>query len=234
VTVFIVDDPKKRFSSISFSPPESNRVKRDLDLILDDDHKLTGTIVEEHQGQSAYSLRLQMHQATDEEKTDDLKERYSELFPQAETDSFEIQGLDNMEEAVTIRCSVKIDSAGQEMGDRFLLKPGDIFSHQEMPLQKDNRRHPFIFDYAREVMETLNVTIPEAWAVEAIPSGSEYTDRIGECRISFKDDEKKLSVERSFKLNKPKWNAINNLYINKFYQTRQSFNEETVVLKRQN
>lgn len=231
---FLIGDMNWNFIDIPFSEARSNRTNRSLTLAMDDQMQLRGPMAEKLKGHAARTVRLRLHEATEVEKLNYLQERFSENFPSSKADSFRVEGLQEVDQPVNIHCNVKNDFPGIQAGDRLLLKPYNLFSAHENPFNSETRKYSIMFEYAREIIESLAIELPEQWKVEALPPDSSFANPVGLCQVVFRSygEGKSLSVQRVFKLNGPSWKASDYPYVRALFQAQKAFEEMTVVLKK--
>jgi len=234
ILAFVIGEMRRQFLLIPFSTSRSNRINRYQVLTMDENFQLKGRMIEKHKGHSARSLRLRFERLNDNEKMNYLQEKFSESFPNSEVDSFSVEGLEDINHIVNISCNIKFGSAGQHIGNHILLKPYDLFSKYENPFQSDKRNYLIIFDYAKEVIEVLQIELPASWTIEAMPSDSIFSNIAGVCQINFKSysDGKVLSIQRCFMLDQPAWKPEGYNLVKELFQTEQAFEEMTVILKK--
>jgi len=232
---FIVGDMNRQFYTVPISNSRSNRIERYQILNLNEDLNLNGIMKEKYIGHSARSIRLDLDQINDDEKIKKIKEQILGNFPNFEADSITVENIDSTESPVIINSSITVNSFGQNMGSMFLLKPFDLFSRLDNPFVANEREHAIMFDYAYEVLEVLKIEIPTGWRIEAMPSDSAFSNRIGLCEINFEqlNNRKTLSVQRIFKLNTPLIKASEYPSIRELYQFQKWLEDSNIILKRE-
>lgn len=232
---FVVGEMTKQFHRIPFSDSHANRINRFQELKLDDNMQLSGKLIEKRKGHSARTIRLDLRESTEKEKLDYLQDLFAKKFPHVEADSITVEEMENINEPLTIKCNVLHPSAGQQMGDRLLLKPYTLCSQHENPFQSENRKYSIMFDYAEQVMEAMRIDLPENWAIEALPADTAFSNKVGSCQVIFRivNEGKSLSIQVIYQLNSPFWKAAEYVDLKDFFRAQQSFEEITVVLKKE-
>lgn len=230
--VFIAGDVNRRFSEIEASEPWSNRISRHQMLKIGDNLEITGNVIEKHEGQAAYQIRRRLTDSPEGERVGFLRDRFSECFPNSEADSFDVQSLEDPTEPVTVTCTVKIATGGQKTGDRLLLRPYDLFSRQDNPFESKERRFPIMFDYAWQLVETVNLDLGQAWTVEVSPPDSAFSNPAGECLVDLDSYGTTLSIQRMFSVNRPIWDVSEYAAVRELFKTREAFEDVTIVLRR--
>ncbi|UCD37582.1 MAG: DUF3857 domain-containing protein [Fidelibacterota bacterium] len=228
---FIVGDLSRQFVHIPASKSHTNRIKRYIKLKLDDNTQLEGTLQEERLGHSARSLRIRLRDYSEEEKLEYLSERFSDHFPNYESDSLVVEGLDELTETVSMKFTVRYLPGFQQVGNRLFLKPFDLFSTQEMPFTSVERKYSIMFDYANTLIEMINLELPGTMTIEALPPDSTFSNLIGQCQINFITFGNTLSIQRSLILSHPMVKAEGYLLIRELFLARQAFEEMAVIAR---
>lgn len=229
----VAGDPDQIFYTIPHSAPEKNKNSGELVLAMDENLNLSGTLVEECTGQCAAAHRLGLRKTDEAGETQYLKEMMGESYPAFEPDSFEVDGMADSRLTLKLACNVQSDFAGQQMGNRLLMRPADFLSPQDNPFTSDERKYDIMLDYARETSQTVTVNFPEAWTVEAVPSDTTFSNKVGSCGMSFETGEGSVTIKRFSTITDPEWPVEAYPDIKDFFATRQAMNDMTVVLKRE-
>lgn len=231
-TALVVGDPDEQFFAIPISDAAMNEKSRSLELTIGEDLHLAGTMTEEATGQPARLHRIGMRKSDNAGVKQYLKECLAGSVPTFDADSLAVENLENNRRTLGIRCLVEANFEGQQVGSRLLLMPSDLFSKHENPFTTDERAHEIDFNYAHRTIESIDLDMPERWAVETVPSDTTFSNRVGECRISFKVLESGLSIESRFTIAEPVWQPEAYEDIKKLFQARKTFSETTVVISR--
>ena len=120
----------------------------------------------------------------------------------------------------------------QVAGKRMFLRPCDFLESTDNPFDAAERETSIMFNYAQETFEALSVSLPEGWEIEALPSDTAITNKIGTCALSFKKVGGSLSVQRRFVLNSPYWRVEDYAAVQELFAGREALNGLTVVLKK--
>ncbi len=228
----VVGDANQLFYNIPYSAAETNQMSSNLDLTLDENLHLSGSLAEECKGQCARQHRLGLRKTAETGKAQYLKEHMSQHYPGFEPDSFSVDGMEDSRFTLHIGCKVEADFAGQQMGSRLLLRLADVLSVEDSPFTRDERKHDIMLTYAREMTETARIALPETWAVEALPADTTFSNQVGKCSMSFKAEDGGVTITRFFTVVKPEWKPEAYADIKSLFGTRQTLNDLTVVLNR--
>jgi hypothetical protein len=88
-----------------------------------------------------------------------------------------------------------------------------------------------MFDYAWQLVETVNLDLGHAWTVEPLPSDSVFSNPAGECRVDIDTYGTTLSVQRMFSLNRPIWEVSEYGAVQDLFEARQAFEDVTIMLR---
>ena len=228
----LVGDQSKQFVNLPFSVPALNRTRHIFTLTLDNDLKLAGSLKETCHGHEARDLHLAAYETDSTDRQDKMRKQLEEQFPDAQIDSVSAGGLDDLEKPVTLECSIHLPTMQQQAAGRILIQPFGALSKIDNPFQAEHRSHVILFDHAYELSEIMSITVPDTFAVESLPADSTFANRVGACEVAFKNFDQNLSIQRMFRLNSSIWSDANYDLVKSLFQTRQSFDRLTVVLKR--
>jgi hypothetical protein len=228
----VVGDPDRLFYTTPYSTHETNTRSRQLAFTLYEDLGLSGSLTEECRGQCARGHRLGLRKTDERGSTQYLKEHAERRFPGFEPDSFSVDGLADSRFTLKLECVLEGSFAGQQVGNRLLLRPVDFLSEQDNPFTSDERKYDIMFHYAYRSTETVTIDLPEDWTVEALPEDSTFTNQIGECTVSFETEDGDLRISRSFMLSKPEWEVVSYGDVKELFASRQALNDLAVVVSR--
>ncbi len=222
-----------QFGTVNFSKPRTNSITCIQKLTLDEEFQANGTMAIHNKGHHAFILRNLLSDASEQDRTDYLKEEMAVIFPNTDIDSLEISGLDDRGTTVITEYQIGYESIGQPMGNRVMIKPYEMFSKEENPFQAENRQYPIIFEHAYQTIETIHLSLPENWIVEALPSDTVFYNKAGQCQISFKtfDEDKTISIQRLFKLNNAFFNPKEYPEVQEIFKAQKSFEDITLLVK---
>ena len=230
VKAFVIGDTNQQFFAIPFSNAASNLTQRVVTLRLKDDLKLQGELIEHHNGQSARNIRLLLTKTTEAAREEQLQSDLAVMLPDAKIDSISVKGVEEPGKTLRLKSKIGFADIHKRLGTRLLLQPFDFLGKTTNPFQADTRSNPIMFDYAYQIIETLNLEMPDNCKVEALPADTTFANEAGFCGVTFMTCGQRLSVQRLFRLNYPFLRASAYALVRKLFQTRQALNALTVVL----
>jgi hypothetical protein len=200
-------------------------------LAVSPDAKTTGTVQARLTGHAAASVRGNILYVDSSEYAESLKDAVSDFLPDGTIDSLVCGAVADINSPLAVTCHVEFPPV-EAAGDKILFKPMDYFVTRQNPFISTKRQTPIAFGYAYHRREAAQINIPEGWVVEALPSDSLFSNRVGNCGVQFTQIGNMLSVQRIFKLNAPIWQVADYKDVRVLFQAREDMGELIVVLKK--
>jgi hypothetical protein len=211
------------------SPPEATVENHLYSYTLVPGEEVRGTAQSRLTGHAAGHIRGQMLRCDSAEHKDLLKEASADFLTAGEYDSLKCDGLAEVEAPLKLSGNVKFPAVSDQAG-RLLFKPLDYFVKRDNPFVSATRKTPIVFRSAYQRKESAQFELPEGWSIEALPTDTMFTNRVGKCGVQFMQLGDKLSVQRSFTLNAPMWKVEDYHDIRALFQARQEMSDRIVVL----
>lgn len=233
VSALIVAKGGRTNDLVWFSTNAANKIGSNMQLAFDEDFRLAGTFAETRTGQPARVVRLKCLDADSGAAAtillEDLKERYSRF----EIDSVNTQNIEEHRKTLRTRAHVQTaDGVGDLIGDRLLLRPLELMESAENPFTAATRVNPVAFDFAFELNESIQFTLPEGWKVESLPSDTSFANHLGNCGLQFTEFEGSFGVQRVIRLATPFVPVDEYASLQELYAARTSMTTATVALVR--
>jgi hypothetical protein len=233
IRAFVVGSMTEQFFSVPFSSADLNRTRRMFTLQLHDESKLAGKLAEQRFGHSSRLLRIVLAQTPASSHQEKLQKELESILPKAQLDSISATGTEGKSGPLTLTCKLETNPNAQHLGTtRLLMRPFSLFKPDTNAFQAGTRRNTIMFDYAHELVETVQINLPENWKVDALPADSSFSNKAGECQVSFNNLGKTLSVQRLFRLNRPFWPTSDYATVKALFQTKQAMGALAVVLRK--
>lgn len=232
VSAFLLGLPSQQFAAIPFSPNNTNRTARVFLLHLDEEAKLSGKLADHRLGHAGRELHLLVGQAQAGERELKLVANLKESLPNLTLDSLTVNVGNKTDPSIKLECSVSFPNIEAGPGSRMLLQPFEYLKHDTNPFHAPTRKTSLLFDYSHETIEVMNISLAEAWALEAVPKDTSFSNTVGQCEMRFQSFGTTVSVQRIFRLNRPYWLASDYAAVRKLFQTRQEFNAIALVLRK--
>ena len=121
------------------------------------------------------------------------------------------------------------------VNDNFIYLNPLVFLHTEKnPFTQTERKLPVEYPYAEQITLSVNLTIPEGYAVDELPEALQIKteDGQGMCRYNIAVQGNKLTINYIFNSNKLLYLPAEYPGLHHFWKVIAEKNNETVVLKK--
>jgi hypothetical protein len=227
----LVEGPQGTMITVPPAGPDLTEETEVYTLAVSPDAKTTGTVQARLTGHAAASVRGNILYVDSSEYAESLKDAVADFLPDGTIDSLVCGAAVDINSPLAVTCRVEFPPV-ETAGDKILFKPMDYFVTRQNPFISTKRQTPIAFGYAYRRREAAQINIPEGWVVEALPSDSLFSNRVGDCGVQFTQIGNMLSVQRIFKLNAPLWQVADYKDVRVLFQAREDMSERIVVLKK--
>jgi hypothetical protein len=217
------------FLNVPFSSADRNMVVKEFSYEIDEDMSVAGDLTVIADGHTArwYRIKIQDEDSTDHKKL--IEEELEEEVEKAEVSVESIRHLLNIDSAFVIECTLE-QTELSSTGDKVLFKPFDYCSDTKDPFYAPERDLAVLFAYGETTKESAEFNLAENYTITSLPEGKSFTNVVGECSVTIKQDGSRLIAQRTFKLNSPFWPVEMYPDVQELFQARQDMSELVVVL----
>lgn len=178
------------------TPPEANKVERQIDAVLSADGSLSAKVMERTAGQSAVDERRAFR---DLSKPDYLK--LIERWITRSVSGSSVAKVEPADNSIEGRFALNVEfSAGryaQLMQGRLLVfKPTIIDRRDSLVLSEKTRKHPVVLD-SHAYTESVRVKLPEGFVVDEIPEATKVDAAFGSYSTSYEVKDGTLHFTRN-------------------------------------
>ncbi|MCK8480755.1 hypothetical protein [Psychroserpens algicola] len=211
--LFIPSDFDYYFSKIVEEDPDFSRIKRDMDISIDDDFEKV-TIIEdqEYYGHWAETSRAVLNLSSEE----NIKE-YKDYLTGAGIEDKEILSYSEANADINqvnynlpfkVKSTISSESLLEDAGDSYIFQVGLVIGTQSELYQETERINPIEMTYPNRYNYEIIVHIPEGYSVEGLSSlniNKSYIGRTGEKLAKFESSYKKegdkiiITIEEFYK-----------------------------------
>ncbi|MCK5455311.1 MAG: DUF3857 domain-containing protein, partial [Calditrichia bacterium] len=181
VVAFLIGSSHQQFCNTPFSRSHSNLLKRHINLKINKNFQLSGSIIETHRGHSARRIRLGLYDEDVREQNNYLKNWVEHNFIGIEPDSFEVKGIEETGKSLIIKYQIEAYAPWYTSCNKILIQPFHYFSYQDNEFHARRRKYPIIFDYSKEIIETFALELPAEWEIVSLPEDVSMSNKIGSC-----------------------------------------------------
>jgi hypothetical protein len=153
---------------------DSSAIERTADLKLQPDGGLEGTLEIVFIGQEALDMRLSGYQEDEIGRRKLLEDQVKELTPAGATiDLDRVTGWEDSENPLRVQCHLHASRFAAVSRQRMLLPMAVFQANRKSPLDHTNRVQPVYFQHAYREVDTITISFPSGYRLEALPSAAE-------------------------------------------------------------
>jgi hypothetical protein len=214
--------------------PSANSVtQRDVQLKLDPDGTLSGTLTIRFTGETALSYRRNGRNEDDAGKKKIITDKVKEWMPSsAKFELTSVTGWDTPDTPLEVQGKLQIPGMAESVGRRLLLPIGFYEAGQRQLFDASARKQDIYFHFPYQDVDEITVQLPPGYQVGTLPP-PETADPGGQLRyeISAKQDGTTLHVERKLVVGGLTYQSAYYSAIRKFFSTAKSNDEQQLVLQ---
>lgn len=213
---------------VDLSQIGKNQLRSMVSAIIQPDGKICGTRTTNYRGQYASRFRHSFRSAKDS------TEFVNQL---ASNEEIEVTGLqtDGINEfSPNAKEIVKFEKQATVNDDFIYLNPMVFLHVEKNPFTQSERKLPVEFPYPDQVILSVNLTIPDGYTVEEMPTPLQIKteDGQGTCRYNLAMQANKLTINYMFNFNKLLYLSTEYPGLQSFWEMVANKNNETIVLKK--
>jgi Domain of Unknown Function with PDB structure (DUF3857) len=196
-------------------PTEKLKEVAIINLTLDENGSLKGTLEYAYYGYEAYDKRgEQASYNNDEEYLAELKKKMKLVT----VNSFQMTGLDIYDPKVVHKFDVEIEAL-DELADGFTLNPFFMERIERNPFRLSERLYPVNFGTSQEYTVILNLVYPESFSLIEKPEKTALTIPGGGGKFLFDitDNGSKATMTYSLALTKPVYSSVEYSYLKELF-----------------
>jgi hypothetical protein len=201
------------FKDVPVSNPADNRRKIEVRGELGTEGQARVTVKMEVQGQMAYAFRRGLVPLKPQEREEVMRGWVTSTAQGAELDTFEFQGLDAPDSALTLSFAFHAPRYAEVLRDKMVAKAGAFLNLGDCPsgicpqASTETRVNPLRFPFKRLDEYDIQVALPTGFQLKALPKGfrtreMEKDTVLGlQTSYGISDDGKTLLVPRKLSVN---------------------------------
>ncbi len=203
-SVLVIDDTHGMVVTVPTSNAMDNLWISSADGNLDSNGDLQLTGVIRSSGNVGSYLRDKLNDMKPEDQHLWMVKQLADYFPKADLKDVSFINLTgNYDQPLEIRFDATIQKFASRTTSRMFINPNifDRISRSAIPSEK-NRTYPVFRYYAYADIDSISISLPENFKIEAAPEMGELTSPFGNCRWQYQIADQKLTYKRKFQLNK--------------------------------
>ncbi|MFD2147108.1 transglutaminase-like domain-containing protein [Mucilaginibacter antarcticus] len=170
-----------------------------LNLKLQDNGKITGTLTSRFTGYSAYNKRKEITTFAD---TKAYADSFDKRLPELKITHSEINNLDSLDYPLTETFDIEVDAATQN--DKISFNPYLISRVVANPFKSEDRNYPVDLGMASDAKFIINITYPASYVIDNAPQSATLSlpDQGGRYSVTSQVDSTSLSLTSTLSLKK--------------------------------
>ena len=211
---------KKGSYWVDIVPNNNNRVLMSMDLEIDEDGNLNGTIKKMYSGYRALNQREKIKESSDDDYLEEIENGDKIIV-----NKYQNFNLDELKKNLKEEFDITIESNLNQ--NLMLINPFILSRISKNPFQLKERTYPIDFGYSRSFTYTLNLKIPEGYTVKSLPkdAGFKLPNSGGIYVFKIQQKESVLNIIYKFTIGKSYYLPQEYAYLKEFY---------TQIIKTQN
>jgi hypothetical protein len=221
------------FVTIPAIPSSSSITERKLQLTLDLDGSLSGTLTVRFTGERALTYRQNEREDDETGKKKFITDKVKEWLPStAKFDLTSVTGWDTPETPLEAQGNLRIAGMGETVGRRILLPIGLYEAGQRQLFDASARKQDIYFHYAYEDVDDIAIQLPTGVQASSLPA-PQVLDPGGQLKyeISVKKEGSVLHVQRRLTVGGIIYPVAYYSAIRQFFSTAKSNDEQQLVLQ---
>lgn len=225
------DNPPSFFTTPVY-PPDLALTQRGVNLRLDPQGNLAGTIMTTYTGHEALVRRLEHIHDDDAARKKDLEKELSDVLPLgAVVTMTKLENIDNSAPSLIAHYDISIPGIATAAGEKMVLPVSPLIGTAQYPFRHAQRKFPVYFPYPFREFDDIVITLPEGLASEARPSPHKTQNDFSAYSLVCSDEgPQRIHVQRDLVIKKS-WFAVEQYpAVKSFYDTARASDEEQIVL----
>jgi Domain of Unknown Function with PDB structure (DUF3857)/Domain of Unknown Function with PDB structure (DUF3858) len=200
-------------------------------MVLDKEHKLSGTINQYSKGYAALNLRNKYRTTNNE--TEFIK-GFKKDKTGLEVSAYKIDNLDNLEELLSESMNAVIEDNVEEAGNLVYFTPLLFERTKENLFKLEQRKFPVDFAYPFKESYRITVNFPDDYEIDKLPKGGIYKlpEDNGTFTINYIAEGKTLMVKSSINVNKSFYTPEEYFDLKELFKTVVEKQAEQIVFKK--
>lgn len=226
---FILDKDNSHWETIPINRSSLRRTSGFLGIQADG--TVTGTLYFNHIGYQATAAR----DAIDAGGIDQFWAwRLEDSFDPSYVTSYEIKGLEDPDDALTVTAEVTIPNMAMVSGDHIYLQPVLIDRVTDNPFKEDERMYPIDFSYPFKREFRVGFTLPEGYVVEEGPENGRLLYGENDMTFHYQSEqiENVYNILSLFALKRVSYPSDNIEYVRKMYDEMITRHGQQLILKK--
>jgi transglutaminase-like putative cysteine protease len=199
-----------------------------LNLTVQDDGKVKGTLTSRFAGYAAYEKRNAIKKYAD---TKQYVANFDEKLPALKITNSEINNLDSLDLPVTETFDIEVENGN---ADKINFNPYLVGRIAENPFKAEDRNYPVDLGRPADTKVIVNVTYPDTYVMESLPqsTGMSLPEQGGRFSVTSQSTGNSLSLTNTLSLKKAIYTADEYQQLKELYDKIIDLEKNDIVLKK--
>ena len=186
-------------SEINLNPKSISRDIVSSILSIDKEGKLQGKIKEQYLDYNAFIVRENNEKSDKNNYVEKLEKKLNNI----EISEYTITNMDTLNKPVIETYSFKSNNSVEVIGDKMFFSPLFFFAKKENPFKQEKREYPVDFIFPFEDKYIFNITIPEGYIVETMPTPISLTmsENLATLKYILSNNETQIQISSTLTVN---------------------------------
>lgn len=200
----LISDPKEPiWTRTPYSPVRNSMEKRTGKFKLTEDGTLEGTIELQYTGHVGVYHKEYNDDDNPQQREDTLKNLVRRnILGSAEVSDISIENVTDPDKPFTYKFKVVVPGYATRTGKRLFFQPNVFERNSGSTFTSTSRRHDIFINYAWSERDSLEIELPEGYALENPDAPADLGDAqkisSSQVKISLSKDQKKIYYDRAF------------------------------------
>jgi len=225
-----INNNKKVWQKVSIAQPEKSQSLRMLNIELNEDGEIDGSVKSRFVNHAAYNYRNEFKNADEDAYIANLESQFDNI----EISDFSNKNTSGYHGHVSESFNFHSDDLTEKVSDKIYFKPLLFLGMVSNPFKQEERLYPIDFGTSNLHNYNFIIKIPENYKVESIPKNiaAKLPENLGEFRFHSKVAKNNISLQVEFEITKPIVQAKNYNLLKEFFQFMINKEAEQVVLSK--
>jgi Domain of Unknown Function with PDB structure (DUF3857) len=220
----------KSSDDIDLMPKQKSNTVVNFFANINVDGSIDGKLQEQYFDYNALYFREKYRNLLKESYLEKLEKKYSNI----EVSDYKIENQSELAKPIIETYSLKRNNSVEKIGDKLYFAPLLFLAETKNPFTQDKREYPIDYGFPSQEKFSINITIPDGYAIESIPEKAAIgiSDDLGVFRFTTSNTDNKIQILVSIDINTPIFSADYYEELKAFYAQIVKKETEKIVLKK--
>ncbi len=220
----------KTSEDVDLMPKQKSNIIVNFFANINVDGSIDGKLQEQYFDYKALNFRERFRNISKESYLEKLEKKYNNI----EVSDYKVENQSELSKPIIETYSFKRSNSVEKIGDKLYFAPLLFLAETKNPFTQEKREYPIDYGFPRQEKFSLNITIPDGYAIESIPEKAAIgiSDDLGVFRFTTSNTDNKIQIVVSVDINTPIFSADYYEELKAFYAQIVKKETEKIVLKK--